>query len=88
MTATPQQDVRLKRPLSLLLLGGALLVMLLAMSALNAFNLVPARHGSPLALFVFTAVTVVLFLVLLLLLVLLARNILKMYGAAGVAAAG
>ncbi len=80
MRATPQQDVRLKRPLSLLLLGGALLVILLAMSALNAFNLVPARHGSPLALFVFTAVTIVLFLLLLLLLVLLARNILKMYG--------
>jgi two-component system nitrogen regulation sensor histidine kinase NtrY len=80
MAASPRQNVRLKRPLNLLLLGGALLVMLLAMSALNAFNLVPTRHGSPLALFVFTAVTVVLFLVLLLLLVLLARNILKMYG--------
>ncbi len=75
-----QQPARIKPPLSLLLLGGALIILLLAMSGLNAFNLVPTRHGSPLALFVFTGITVVLFLLLLLLLVLLARNILKMYG--------
>ena len=73
---------RSRRRLSLSLLGGSLLVLLLAMSAFNAFNLTPAppRHGSPLALFFFTGITVVLFLLLLLLLVLLARNILKMYG--------
>lgn len=62
------------------LLGGTLLLLLLMMSALNAFNLLPPSHGNPLALFVFTAVTVLLFLLLLLLLILLARNILKMYG--------
>ncbi|RRA50115.1 HAMP domain-containing protein [Acidipila sp. EB88] len=50
------------------------------MSGFNAFNLVPPSHGSPLALFLFTGITVVLFLLLLLLIVLLARNILKMYG--------
>ena len=70
----------LKRRFSLSLLGGGLLFVLLGMSALNAFNLLPPYHGSPLALFVFTAITVVLFLLLLLLLLLLARNILKMYG--------
>ncbi len=70
----------LKRRVSLSLLGGGLLLVLLGMSALNAFNLLPPYHGSPLALFVFTAITVVLFLLLLLLLLLLARNILKMYG--------
>lgn len=75
-----QQPASSRRRLSLSLLGGALLVLLLGMSAFNAFNLVPPFHGSPLALFLFTAITVVLFLLLLLLLILLARNILKMYG--------
>ena len=71
-----------KGRLTLALLGGALLVLLLGMSAFNAFNLAPAPpyHGSPFALFLFTGITVVLFLLLLLLLILLARNILKMYG--------
>ena len=71
-----------KGRLTLALLGGALLVLLLCMSAFNAFNLTPAPpyHGSPFALFLFTGITVVLFLLLLLLLILLARNILKMYG--------
>ena len=69
-----------KRRYSPYLLGGGLLLLLLGMSALNAFHLLPPPHGSPLALFVFTGITVVLFLLLLLLLLLLARNILKMYG--------
>ena len=80
MDAEARQPARSKRRLTLSLLGGALLMLLLAMSALNAFNLVPPYHGSPLALFAFAGITVVLFLLLLLLLVLLARNILKMYG--------
>lgn len=71
---------RARHRLTLPLLGGTLLLLLLLMSALNAFNLLPPRQDSPLALFVFTAVTVLLFLLLLLLLILLARNILKMYG--------
>ncbi len=70
----------LKRPFGSLLLGLALLALLLGMSALNAFDLVPSQHGSPLGLSVFTGITVLLFLLLLFLLVLLARNILKMYG--------
>ena len=69
-----------RKHLSLPLLGGALLVLLLGMSALNAFNPFPRYRGGPLALSVFTGLTIVLFLLLLLLLVLLARNILKMYG--------
>ncbi len=68
------------RRLTLPVLGASLLVLLLGMSALNAFNQVPPYHSSPLALFLFAGITVVLFLLLLLLLVLLARNILKMYG--------
>ncbi len=78
--ATTAQTTRSKRRLSLSFIGGALLLLLLGMSALNAFNMLPPYHGSPLALFLFTAITVVLFLLLLLLLTLLARNILKMYG--------
>ncbi len=77
---TAQKDARSRRRLSLSLLGGALLVLLLGMGALNAFNSVPPYRGSPVALFLFTGITVVLFLLLLLLLILLARNILKMYG--------
>lgn len=73
-------QARSRRRLSLSLLAGALLLVLLGMSGLNAFNLVPTSHGNPLALFLFTGITVVLFLLLLLLLLLLARNILKMYG--------
>jgi two-component system nitrogen regulation sensor histidine kinase NtrY len=78
-SGTPDSG-RARRRLTLPLLGGTLLLLLLVMSALNAFNLLPPRQDSPLALFVFTAVTVLLFLLLLLLLILLARNILKMYG--------
>jgi len=80
MTAKAQKEARSRRRLSLSLLGGALLVLVLGMSALNAFNSVPPYRASPLALFLFTGITVVLFVLLLLLLVLLARNILKMYG--------
>ncbi len=69
-----------RKRVSLVFLGGALLSLLLAMSALNAFNLVPGTHSGSLALVLFTAITVFLFLLLLLLLILLARNILKMYG--------
>jgi two-component system nitrogen regulation sensor histidine kinase NtrY len=70
-----------RQRLPLPILGGLLLLLLLLMSALNAFHLLPPGQGSPLALLVFTAITVLLFLLLLLLIVLLARNILKMYGA-------
>ncbi len=74
------QQASSKRRLSLFLLGGGLLLLLVGMSALNAFHSVPPYRASPMALFLFTAITVVLFLLLLLLLLLLARNILKMYG--------
>ena len=74
------QQASSKRRLSLFLLGGGLLLLVVGMSALNAFHSVPPYRGSPMALFLFTAITVVLFLLLLLLLLLLARNILKMYG--------
>ena len=80
MGAETQRPAPSKRRLSLSLLGGALLILLLAMSAFNAFNLAPPFHAGPLAIFLFTGITVVLFLLLLLLIILLARNILKMYG--------
>ncbi len=78
-TAYGNKGLRTRR-LTLPILGASLLALLLGMSALNAFNQVPPYHSSPLALFLFAGITVVLFLLLLLLLVLLARNILKMYG--------
>ena len=68
------------RHLSLALLAGGLLLLLLGMSAFNAFRLAPPHHNDPTAVLLFTCITVVLFLLLLLLVVLLARNILKMYG--------
>ncbi len=61
-------------------MAGALLVVLLGLSAFNAFKLPPPYHGSPFGLFLFTGLTVLLFVLLLLLVVLLARNILRMYG--------
>ncbi len=67
-------------PLSLLPLAGALLVVLLGLSAFNAFKLPAPYHGSPFGLFLFTGLTVLLFVLLLLLGILLARNILRMYG--------
>jgi len=78
-TADENKGLRTRR-LTLPMLGASLLALLLGMSALNAFNQVLPYHSSPLALFLFTGITIVLFLLLLLLLVLLARNILKMYG--------
>jgi two-component system nitrogen regulation sensor histidine kinase NtrY len=69
-----------KRRLRLLLPGIALLILLLSMSAFNAFAPITQKQSSPMVVFLFAAITVLLFLLLLLSLVLLARNILKMYG--------
>ncbi len=77
--ASTQSDARWKRRLTLSVLGGALLLLLLGMSALNYFHLPPAPGESPFPLFLFTAITVVLFVLLLLLVVLLTRNILRIY---------
>jgi nitrogen fixation/metabolism regulation signal transduction histidine kinase len=68
-----------RRKFTLAGIATAILVLLLALGALNAFN-IPALHpGSTGALLLFTAVTVLIFLLLLALLLLLARNILKLY---------
>ncbi|HEY0785255.1 MAG TPA: ATP-binding protein, partial [Acidobacteriaceae bacterium] len=69
----------MRRKFTLAGLSAALLLLVLVLGALNAFN-VPALHpGSTGALLVFWAVTVLIFLLLVALLVLLARNILRMY---------
>jgi two-component system nitrogen regulation sensor histidine kinase NtrY len=69
-----------RRRLRLLVPGIALLILLLGMSAFNQFAFITQKQSSPMVVFMFAAITVLLFLLLLLSLVLLARNILKMYG--------
>src|SRR5579883_2699711 len=65
---------------ALAVLGTVVLLLLLLLAALNAFNLnaflYPHSVG---AIFLFTALSVVVFLLFLTLLVLLSRNILKIY---------
>ena len=68
-----------RRTFTLAGLATALLLLLLALGALNAFNIRALHPGSTGALLVFWAVTVLTFLLLLALMVLLARNILKLY---------
>jgi nitrogen fixation/metabolism regulation signal transduction histidine kinase len=68
-----------RRKFTLAGLATGLLVLLLALGALNAFNIRALHPGSTGALLLFTAVTVLIFLLLLALLLLLARNILKLY---------
>jgi two-component system nitrogen regulation sensor histidine kinase NtrY len=80
MEANTGGDSHEKRRLRLLVPGIALLILLLGMSAFNAFAPLTQQQSSPLVVFLFAAITVLLFLLLLLSLVLLARNILKMYG--------
>jgi two-component system nitrogen regulation sensor histidine kinase NtrY len=80
MDANTGGESREKRRLRLLVPGIALLILLLGMSAFNAFAPVTQQQSSPLVVFLFAAITVMLFVLLLLSLVLLARNILKMYG--------
>jgi nitrogen fixation/metabolism regulation signal transduction histidine kinase len=60
-------------------LAAALLLLLLVLGALNAFNLPRLSPGSTAALFLFAGVTSLIFLLLLMLLVLFARNILRLY---------
>ena len=80
MDANTGGESREKRRLRLLVPGIALLILLLGMSAFNAFAPVTQQQSSPMFVFLFAAITVMLFVLLLLSLVLLARNILKMYG--------
>jgi nitrogen fixation/metabolism regulation signal transduction histidine kinase len=68
-----------RRKFTLAGLSAALLALLLALGALNAFNIRALHPGSTGALLLFTAVTVLIFLLLLALLILLARNVLKLY---------
>ncbi len=68
-----------RRKFTLAGLATALLLLLLALGSLNAFNIRVLHPGSTGALLLFTAVTVLIFLLLLALLLLLARNILKLY---------
>ena len=68
-----------RRKFSLAGLATALLVLLLVLGALNAFNIRGLHPGSLGALLLFWAVTMLIFLLLLALLVLLARNILRLY---------
>ena len=60
-------------------LAFALLLLFLLLGALNAFNLPSFRPPNTAAIFLFTALTVVVFLLFIMLLVLLLRNILKMF---------
>jgi two-component system nitrogen regulation sensor histidine kinase NtrY len=80
MDANTSADPQEKRRLRLLIPGIAVLILLLGMSAFNAFAPMTQQPGSPIVVFLFAAITVLLFVLLLLSLVLLARNILKMYG--------
>ncbi|MBW4043548.1 MAG: HAMP domain-containing protein [Acidobacteria bacterium] len=59
-------------------LASVMFLLLLILGALNAFNLRFLRPPSTAAVFLFTALTVVIFLLFLTLLVLLSRNILKL----------
>ncbi len=79
LPGSPPPDARWQRRLPLSGLGGAFLLLLLGMSALNYFHLPPAPGESPFPVFLFAAITVVLFVLLLLLVVLLTRNILRIY---------
>src|ERR1700759_2545637 len=63
---------------SVAVLGGGMFLLLLALAALNAFNIPFLRpHGTG-QIFLFTSLSVVAFLLLLILLILLFRNIVKL----------
>lgn len=61
------------------ILGGGLLLLFVALAALDAFNLPFLRPRSASLIFLFTGISAVVFLLFLVLLVLLSRNILKLY---------
>jgi hypothetical protein len=67
------------RKTGVILLGSGLLLLFLLLGALNAFNLPFLRPHSAALVFLFTALSVVVFLLFVILLVLLLRNILKLY---------
>lgn len=67
------------RRVTVAVLASALLLLFLILGALNAFNLRSFRPPDTAAIFLFTALTVVVFLLFVMLLVLLLRNILKMF---------
>ena len=67
------------RRLTVYLLGGALVLVLVAFAALQAFNMRFLNPESTEETLVFTAITVLVFLLLMTLMVLLLRNILKLY---------
>ncbi len=68
-----------QRKTTVAILAGALLLLLLPLAALNAFNLPFLRAHSTGQIFLFTALSVLVFLLFVMLLVLLSRNILKLY---------
>ncbi len=67
------------RRLSVYLLGGALLLLLIVFTALQAFNMRFLKPDSTGETLLFAAITVLVFLLLIVLMVLLLRNILKLY---------
>jgi len=67
------------RKTGVILLGSGLLLLFLLLGALNAFNLPFLRPHSAALVFLFTALSVIVFLLFVILLVLLLRNILKLY---------
>jgi two-component system nitrogen regulation sensor histidine kinase NtrY len=70
---------RKQRKATVAILAGAFLLLLLPLAALNAFNLPFLRAHSTGQIFLFTALSVLVFLLFVMLLVLLSRNILKLY---------
>jgi two-component system, NtrC family, nitrogen regulation sensor histidine kinase NtrY len=67
------------RKTGVILLASGLLLLFLLLGALNAFNLPFLRPHSAGLIFLFTALSVIVFLLFVILLVLLLRNILKLY---------
>src|SRR5450755_3866364 len=70
---------RKQRKATVAILAGAFLLLLLPLAALNAFNLPFLRAHSTGQIFLFTALSVLVFLLFVMLLVLLSRNILTLY---------
>jgi two-component system nitrogen regulation sensor histidine kinase NtrY len=69
-----------KRKVMVWMLGGGMLLLLLLLGALNAFNPIPFLHPRSVSqVFLFTALSVLVFLLFVMLLVLLSRNILKLF---------
>ncbi len=69
-----------KRKITVWILGSGMLLLFLLLGALNAFNPIPFVHPRSIGqIFLFTALSVLVFLLFVMLLVLLSRNILKLY---------